>query len=63
MSTPFRVKPAPGLTILNPDRENRPLDPAGEDVPRSSYWLRRLRDGDVVDAAEASPAPAAKAKK
>lgn len=27
----------------------KPLDPKGETKPRSSYWLRRLRDGDVTE--------------
>lgn len=49
MTTLVRVKPAEGLTVLNPDRDMRPLDPKGEEVPRSMYWLRRLRDGDVVE--------------
>jgi hypothetical protein len=27
----------------------KPLAPKGETKPRSSYWLRRLRDGDVTE--------------
>jgi hypothetical protein len=41
------VKPAPGLVIPDPDRfDTLPAD--GRDVPDSDFWLRRLRDGDVV---------------
>jgi hypothetical protein len=50
----MRLKPAPGLAVRDP--ELRDLLPAeGRDVPRSDYWLRRLTDGDVV---EAPPQPA-----
>jgi hypothetical protein len=42
------VKPAEGLLVRNPDRGFRPLEAAGEAVPLTEYWLRRLRDGDVV---------------
>lgn len=52
---PF-VKPAPGLVIPDPDR-NDVLPPEGREVPASDFWLRRLRDGDVVSA-EAPAAPA-----
>lgn len=52
------VRPKEGATILNPDRDNRPLNPAGEKVPLTVYWQRRLRDGDVVATPELRPAPA-----
>lgn len=48
------VKPAAGLVIPDPDRHDV-LPAEGRDVPSSDFWLRRLRDGDVVDA-EAPPA-------
>jgi hypothetical protein len=38
-----------------------PLDPAGEWKTKSQYWVRRLRDHDVVaadPAATSAPAPA-----
>ena len=38
--------PAPGLIVRHPDT-GKPLDAAGEPVERTSYWLRRERDGDV----------------
>lgn len=51
------VKPAPGLAVRDP--ELRDLLPAeGREVPASAYWLRRLRDGDVVEAPRPAPAPA-----
>lgn len=50
----LRVRPKDGLTVLNPDRGNRPLNSTGEKVPLTVYWRRRLRDGDVVPAPEPS---------
>ncbi len=45
----MRVKPSrPGLLVGIPGRPRVYLRPEGEEVPRSSYWLRRLRGGDVV---------------
>ncbi len=41
------VKPKEGLKIKRPDTQ-RLLAPQGEDVPKSSFWLRRLADGDVT---------------
>ncbi len=44
----IRIKPAPGLIVRDPVTY-RPLAVEGEDKPRfSTYWRRRLRDGDVV---------------
>lgn len=43
------VKPAaPELRVRRPEANHQVLAPAGEHVPRDSYWLRRLREGDVV---------------
>lgn len=43
------VKPAPGLKVrYPPPAQKRLLPPAGADVPEESYWLRRLKAGDVV---------------
>ena len=58
--------PKPGVLVRH--ENGKPLDPAGEVVERTSYWLRRERDGDatlgpVPEAAPpADPAPAAKTK-
>lgn len=63
------VKPAlgpDGKPVLVRDVFNKfkPLDAAGEWKPRNEYWLRRLRDNDVVEAQPPAaptvpPAPAA----
>ncbi|MBB3256865.1 hypothetical protein F4827_001710 [Paraburkholderia bannensis] len=57
----MRVKPAPGLSVRNP--ETKQLLPAdGIEVPDDSIlWNKILNDGDVVrmDAAKASAATAA----
>jgi hypothetical protein len=53
------VKPAEGLKVRDPDTR-RHLPEEGAAVPRSTYWLRRLRDGDVV--AASAPRPAKRAK-
>jgi hypothetical protein len=45
--------------IHDPDQAFRPLAADGEHKPPNHYWLRRLRDGDVVEAeAPKAPAPA-----
>ncbi|CAM3169711.1 DUF2635 domain-containing protein [Moritella viscosa] len=42
----FNIKPKePDVRVRKPDGSH--LEPEGESVTRSSYWLRRLRDGDV----------------
>jgi hypothetical protein len=49
MERTIYVTPVAGRTVLDPvTREALPA--AGKTVPRSSYWVRRLRDGDVVEA-------------
>ena len=45
----MKVKPAPGLTIVDPDLKDF-LPAEGREVPDTHYWQRRLRDGDVVPA-------------
>jgi len=54
------VKPAPGRSVPNPERGFDLLPETGMIVPRTSYWLRRIADGDVSEgpvAATAAPAP------
>jgi len=56
------VRPAhPDLLVANPEARPpmpRHLPPEGAEVPDTEYWRRRLRDGDVVEAApEPEPAP------
>lgn len=60
------LKPAPGLVIRKPDGSKLAAD--GEKVPRTSFWLKRLADGDVLPVEEAQTdkedvKPAAKATK
>lgn len=45
------VKPREGLKILRPDSRTV-LAPVGEHVPKTQFWLRRLRQGDVVEVKE-----------
>ena len=46
--TTMTVRPAVGLNIRDPETGNY-LPESGQIVPRSSFWLRRLKDGDVVE--------------
>ena len=55
------AKPTSAELIVRNPRTGKRLDPAGETVPRSGYWLRRESDGDVELSATAKPA-APKAK-
>ena len=57
------VKPGPRpddrdrqLVVRGPN--GRVLSPIGENVPDTQFWNRRLRDGDVGEAEDASAAPA-----
>jgi hypothetical protein len=52
------VKPAPGLLVRDDVSKVR-LPAEGREVPETSYWVRRLRCGDVV---LASPPPAPPAR-
>lgn len=49
------VKPKAGLKIPYPGTRNF-LPATGASVPRNHYWIRRLRDGDVIQVEAASPA-------
>lgn len=52
------IKPSEGVVLRDP-ATNRVVPATGAHVPDSAFWLRRLRDGDVVECA--TPAtPAAK---
>lgn len=43
----MRVKPAEGLKVRDPISKLH-IPAEGCDVPESSYWVRRIRSGDVV---------------
>ena len=57
-SMELKLKPADGLTIKKPDGTK--LAAEGEVVPRTSFWIKRLADGDVVEVT--TVAKAAKSK-
>jgi hypothetical protein len=42
------VQPAPGRLVRDPVSK-RELPKAGGEVPETSYWLRRLACGDVLE--------------
>lgn len=52
------IKPKGSLKVRDP-RTGEHLPEAGTEKPRSHYWLRRIKDGDVVET-KAKPAAAAK---
>jgi hypothetical protein len=50
----MRVKPAiPGAMVRDPVTK-MPLPADGAEVQENSFWIRRLRDGDVVRVDNAS---------
>lgn len=42
----LQVKPAPGLVVRDP-ATRQPLPADGGEVPDTTFWRRRLADGDV----------------
>lgn len=50
MSKEIYVKPAREGLVVRDVVTGQSLPAEGASVPRSSYWMRRLRDGDVVEA-------------
>lgn len=42
------IKPATPATKIRDPHTKRHLPPEGREVPESTYWLRRLRDGSAV---------------
>ena len=47
------IKPKNGLKILRPDN-GRFLRPEGEKVPNTTFWRRRIFDGDVIETKQMS---------
>lgn len=54
------VKPKTPNFIVRDPLTHRPLSPEGQEIVVTSYWLRRLQDGDVVEVASQSPMPSIK---
>lgn len=52
--TDFYIKPADNRLVRDPV-SGAPLRADGEAKPKNSYWLRRLKDGDVVVADQKKP--------
>ena len=44
----FKVKPRAGAKVMKQD--GTLLNPNGEEVEKTIYWVRRLRDGDEIEA-------------
>ena len=53
-----RVQPAPGMLVRYETPSRGHIPPQGAAVPMTSYYRRRVRDGDLVIV---NPAKAAKA--
>jgi len=47
MNNTMYVVPKKGVKVRLPDKPNDHLPEDGAEVPRNSYWLRRLNEGDV----------------
>ena len=43
----MKVKPKSGMIVRRPEPPHAALPAGGAKVPESSYWMRRLRDGDI----------------
>jgi hypothetical protein len=50
------VKPSPGLKVRDPASRLH-LPPEGKRVAETSYWIRRIKQGDVVLVTEDSSRP------
>ena len=50
MTDTFFVKPAsPHVKVRRPEKNGAHLVDDGEVVPRDAYYLRRLKDGDLIE--------------
>ena len=52
----MKVKPAEGRAVRDPDSMVL-LPDEGKDVPDTTFWRRRLRDGDVIEVVDPPPDP------
>lgn len=54
------IKPVPGRQVHDPERGCQ-LPEAGRTIEPTQYWLRRIADGDIVEAdPPADPKPVVK---
>ena len=44
----IKVKPKKGLLVRDPETRE-PLKAKGEEKPRNTYWLRRIKDESVIE--------------
>jgi len=44
----MRVKPKAGMIVRRPAPPYTPVPEKGADVPRTAYWNRRVKDGDLI---------------
>ena len=44
----MRVKPVDPNAVIRDPHTKRQLPPEGDEVPENSFWIRRLRAGEVV---------------
>lgn len=52
----MKLAPRTGMVVIDPVT-SQALPADGADVEMSSYWVRRLDDGDVIQADEQKAAP------
>lgn len=52
------LKPAHDRRVVDP-ATRKPLPAEGDTVTRNVYWLRRLREGDVIEVTQKSMFPSA----
>ena len=48
------LKPAKEGLIVRHPKTKRPLNQGGEEVTKSTYWLRRIKDGSVIETKKAA---------
>ena len=58
----IKVKPKKGLLVRDP-KSRKPLEEAGEEKPRDTYWLRRLKDESVIEVKSIAKAKTVTVKK
>ena len=62
MTTRFKLKPASGCLVRHPGTYQQ-LAADGESVEMKSFWLRKLRDGDVIEVPNEQAVAALKGEK